>query len=49
MIVDTVQEAGEGALQRRFEELKQKLDAEGLFDPAHKQALPHYPSNGSRW
>jgi len=43
MIVDTVQEAGEGALQRRFEELKQKLDAEGLFDPTHKQALPHYP------
>ena len=43
MIVDSVQEAGEGALQRRFEELKQKLDAEGLFDPAHKQALPHYP------
>ena len=43
MIVDTVQEAGEGALQRRFEELKQRLDAEGLFDPANKQALPHYP------
>jgi exodeoxyribonuclease VII large subunit len=43
MIVDSVQEAGEGALQRRFEELKRKLEAEGLFDPAHKQALPRYP------
>ena len=43
MIVDSVQEAGEGALQRRFEELKQQLDTEGLFDPAHKQALPQYP------
>jgi len=43
MIVDSVQDAGEGALQRRFEELKKKLDAEGLFDPARKQALPAYP------
>ena len=43
IIVDSVQEAGEGALQRRFEELKQQLDTEGLFDPAHKQALPQYP------
>ena len=44
MVVDDVQEAGEGALQRRFEELKQKLDAEGLFDAAHKQKLPGYPT-----
>jgi exodeoxyribonuclease VII large subunit len=44
MIVDSVREAGEGALQRRFEELKQRLEAEGLFDTATKQALPPYPS-----
>jgi len=44
MIVDSVREAGEGALQRRFEELKQKLEAEGLFEPGGKQALPPYPS-----
>jgi exodeoxyribonuclease VII large subunit len=44
MIVDSVREAGEGALQRRFEELKQKLEAEGLFEPGLKQALPPYPS-----
>jgi exodeoxyribonuclease VII large subunit len=43
MIVDSVRDAGEGALQRRFEELKKKLEAAGLFDPAHKQPLPTYP------
>jgi exodeoxyribonuclease VII large subunit len=43
MVIDEVQEAGEGVLQRRFDELKQKLDAEGLFDAAHKQVLPGYP------
>jgi exodeoxyribonuclease VII large subunit len=43
MIVDSVQDAGEGILQRQFEELKKKLAAEGLFDPAHKKALPAYP------
>ena len=43
-IVEGLQEAGEGALQRRFEELKNKLDAEGLFDAAHKQQLTPYPS-----
>jgi exodeoxyribonuclease VII large subunit len=43
LILDSVQDAGEGALQRRFEELKRKLQAEGLFDADHKQALPSYP------
>jgi exodeoxyribonuclease VII large subunit len=43
MIVDSMQEAGEGALQRHFDELKKKLESEGLFDPARKQALPAYP------
>jgi len=43
-IVDSLQEAGEGLLQRQFEELKKKLDAEGLFDTAYKRALPPYPS-----
>lgn len=42
-IVDALQAAGEGMLQRQFEELKKKLDSEGLFDPAHKQKLPVYP------
>jgi exodeoxyribonuclease VII large subunit len=43
MIVDSVQEAGEGALLRQFEELKKKLEAEGLFDAARKRPLPPFP------
>jgi exodeoxyribonuclease VII large subunit len=44
LIVDSMQDAGEGILQRQFEELKKKLDAEGLFDPAHKQNMASYPA-----
>lgn len=44
LIVDSLQDAGEGLLQRRFEELKKKLEAEGLFDPARKRPLPRYPA-----
>ena len=43
LIVDSLQDAGEGLLRRQFEELKKKLDGEGLFDPSFKQALPPYP------
>ena len=34
---------GTGDLQVAFEQLKAKLSAEGLFDPAHKKALPQFP------
>ena len=34
---------GVGDLYAAFEQLKKKLAAQGLFDPAHKQALPKYP------
>ncbi|MCR5090191.1 MAG: exodeoxyribonuclease VII large subunit [Oscillospiraceae bacterium] len=34
---------GTGELQLAFEQLKQKLYAEGLFDPAHKKPLPAFP------
>ncbi len=34
---------GIGDLHAAFEELKRKLSAQGLFDPAHKQPLPRYP------
>jgi exodeoxyribonuclease VII large subunit len=44
LIVDSMQDAGEGILQRQFEELKMKLQAEGLFDPVHKQELVPYPA-----
>ena len=41
--VSAVKPLGVGALQRAFEELQQRLDAEGLFNPAHKKPLPKYP------
>ena len=34
---------GIGALYVAFEQLKKKLEAEGLFDPAYKKPLPKYP------
>ncbi len=42
-IVSRVQEAGVGTLQQRFEALKRKLEAEGLFSPARKRPLPPFP------
>ena len=44
LIVDRMEEAGTGALQKKFEELKQKLAAEGLFSDASKQAIPEIPA-----
>src|SRR5438067_11483465 len=41
--VQIVQPRGLGVLQAKFEALKRKLDAEGLFDPAHKKPLPKFP------
>lgn len=38
-----VEPLGVGALQRAFEELQQRLAAEGLFDSAHKKLLPKFP------
>ena len=43
LIVDSLRDAGEGLLRRQFEELKKKLEGEGLFDPTFKQPLPPYP------
>ena len=42
LVLDHMEEAGEGALRRAYEELKARLEAEGLFDPARKRALPAY-------
>jgi exodeoxyribonuclease VII large subunit len=44
-IVQHIEEAGEGLLQRRFEELKSRLNSEGLFDQGHKQVLPSFPKH----
>jgi len=41
--VDYLEPAGIGALQLAFEQLKAKLAAEGLFDPARKKPLPVLP------
>jgi exodeoxyribonuclease VII large subunit len=43
LVVEHLEEAGEGALRRRFEELKQKLNAEGLFATGRKRPLPRLP------
>src|ERR1700716_1284633 len=40
--VQILQPRGLGVLQAKFEALKRKLDAEGLFDPAHKKSLPSF-------
>lgn len=41
--IEHLEPAGEGALQRAFEELKAKLASEGLFEAARKRALPAFP------
>ncbi|MBP7707902.1 MAG: exodeoxyribonuclease VII large subunit [Candidatus Aminicenantes bacterium] len=43
LYVDQVEPKGKGALQLRFEQLKEKLRAEGLFDEARKRPLPLRP------
>jgi exodeoxyribonuclease VII large subunit len=45
LIAEHMEEAGAGALQRAFEELKHKLAAEGLFDAALKRPLPALPKH----
>ena len=41
--VQLMRRAGQGGLYEAFLKLKEKLNAEGLFDEAHKRALPKYP------
>ena len=43
LIVQYMEEAGAGALRRAFDALKNRLHAEGLFDPVHKRPLPTLP------
>ena len=42
LVADSLEEAGEGALRRAFEELKTRLTAEGLFEAARKRPLPAF-------
>ena len=43
LVVESMERAGQGALFEQFVRLKAKLEAEGLFDPVHKRALPVQP------
>lgn len=45
IIAEHMEEAGSGALQRAFDELKHRLSAEGLFNEAHKKPLPTIPKH----
>lgn len=43
VFVDDMQPDGVGALNLAFEQLKERLEKEGLFDAAHKKPLPRFP------
>ena len=43
--ISSLQQAGLGKLFEEFNQLKQKLDKEGLFDEKQKKALPSYPNS----
>ncbi len=43
LLIEHLEPAGAGSAQRRFEALKRKLQAEGLFDTSRKRELPRFP------
>ncbi|MGP8173920.1 MAG: exodeoxyribonuclease VII large subunit [Terracidiphilus sp.] len=43
LVAETMEPVGAGSLQLAFEQLKEKLKAEGLFEPARKRPLPAFP------
>lgn len=43
LVAETMEPVGAGSLQLAFEQLKERLKAEGLFDAARKRPLPAYP------
>jgi len=43
LIIDAAEPKGLGALQMAFEQLKGRLEEEGLFDPSHKRQIPFLP------
>ncbi|NMP15985.1 exodeoxyribonuclease VII large subunit [Thalassotalea sp. Y01] len=42
LIIEQMQDAGEGVLQQKYEQLKAQLQAEGLFEQRYKQPIPEY-------
>ena len=45
LVVEHMEPAGEGQLRQAIERLKNQLEKEGLFDPAHKKAVPAMPAS----
>ncbi|MDX9730325.1 MAG: exodeoxyribonuclease VII large subunit [Bdellovibrionales bacterium] len=45
IMCETMEPVGAGALQKAFEQLKRKLQSEGLFDEARKRAIPQVPKH----
>lgn len=45
LIVEHAEDVGFGLLQKRYDELKLKLESEGLFDQAFKKPLPKHPKH----
>lgn len=43
LTVASIEPVGEGALELAFRQMKDRLEREGLFDPAHKKPLPRFP------
>lgn len=43
LVARSMEPAGEGALWQRFQQLKEKLEMEGLFEPDKKRPLPKFP------
>ena len=44
LIIEHMEEAGDGAMRREYEALKRRLRNEGLFDAKHKQSIPKLPT-----
>lgn len=44
LYANNISEDGIGDLHKRFEELKEKLNKEGLFDESHKKSIPNFPN-----
>lgn len=42
-VADTIELAGEGDIKKQYDELKKKLEEEGIFDVANKRPIPQYP------
>jgi len=44
LIIEHMEEAGDGAMRREYEQLKRRLRSEGLFEAKHKLSLPQLPT-----